>query len=181
MPGVNPLGSLRNWDLIVSLGGREYTLRPATAEEWLSILLEPDIDLSDILPGMLDDEDQSDLEETVFAGQVTEEELTGTALEVLTEAAGRDWWWALKLITFATGAWSVIYGRLLTQGIDPAKLTLGAFLDAMYLTCVQNMSKENRSSFDRELEAPPPGVAIEEAINEEAESASFLSMMNQKL
>lgn len=179
MPGVDPTSSLRPYELIVTLGGRDYTVRAAYADEWLSILLQEDLDLADVIPGMLAEEDQETLATATWDGLIDDQEIQEVALEVIKEVSGRDWWWTLHLLWSATGAWLVAYGRMVAQGIDPTRIPLGAFLDAMYLTFVQNMDKEHRSEFDRMLEQPPPGIEFEEAVDEDAEAAAFLNMMNQ--
>jgi hypothetical protein len=117
--------------------------------------------------------------DAAWDGAISEEEIHEAALEVIKEVSGRDWWWTLHLLWSVTGAWLVIYGQMVGKGIDPTRIPLGAFLDAMYLTCVQNMDKQQRSEFDRMLEKPPPGVEFEEAVDVDAESAAFLNMMNQ--
>lgn len=178
MPGVDPLGSLRAWPLTIELGGREYTTRPVLADEWLTILLEDPLDLAEILPGMLEEADEVALEEALFEGAVSDKEIRDATLEIVALSAGRDWWWVMNLIGAAASAWTVVYGRLVTLGVNPAVMPLGAFLDAMYLSCAQVMDKEQRAQFDRDLEHPPASVTAEEAIDEDAESASFLAMLN---
>lgn len=179
MPGVDPTSSLRPFELIVTLGERDYTVKAAYADEWLAILLQEELDLSEIIPGMLAEDDASELADAVWRDGVADAEIEEVCLEIITEVSGRDWWWALHLLWSATGAWLVVYGRMISQGIDPTRIPLGAFLDAMYLVCVQNMDKDQRSEFDRMLEKPPPGVEFEDAVDVDAESAAFLNMMNQ--
>lgn len=180
MPGVDPTSSLRPYELIVTVGGADFTVRAAYADEWLTILLaEGGVDLSDILPGMLAEDDQSRFAEWAWEGRVGDNEIEDVSFEILKEVSGRDWWWVLNLLWSAAGAWMIVFGRMVSQGIDPTRIPLGAFLDAMYLMCIQNLDKEQRSEFDRMLEKPPPGVEFEEAVDVDAESASFLNMMNQ--
>lgn len=165
---------------MVTLGDQEYRVRAAYAAEWLAVLLDQeDLDLSDVLPGMLTDDDQQRMTDDAWDGAFSDEEIHKAALEVITEVSGRDWWWTLHLLWSVAGAWLVVYGRMVAAGIDPTRIPLGAFLDAMYMTSVQNMDKQQRSEFDRMLEKPPPGVEFEEAVDVDAESAAFLNMMNQ--
>lgn len=165
----------------MTLGGQDYTVRSAYAAEWLAILLEDPFDLSSVLPGMLTEDDQSTLADAAWAGEVSEDELDEAGLEIIAAVTGRDWWWVMHLLWVAAGSWMVVYGKMVSQGVDPTRIPLGAFLDAMYLTCTQHMDKEQRSTFDRMLENPPANVAPEDAIDEDAESAAFLSMMNQSM
>lgn len=179
MPGVDPTSSLRPFELIVTLGGVDYTIRAAYADEWLTILLERELDLSDIIPGMVTEEEQRDLADAAWRGDISDEEIEQACFEIIKETSGRDWWWVLHLLWSAAGAWMIVYGRMVSQGVDPTRIPLGAFLDAMYLMFVQNMDKEQRSEFDRMLEQPPQGVEFEEAVDEDAEASAFLNMMNQ--
>lgn len=180
MPGVDPLSSIQPFELVVTLGDEEYRVRAACAAEWLGVLLsQEDLDLSDVLPGMLTDEDQQRMTDDAWDGAFSDEEVNQAALDVITEVSGRDWWWTLHLLWSVAGAWLVVYGRMVAQGIDPTRIPLGAFLDAMYMTSVQNMDKQQRSEFDRMLEQPPPGIEFEEAVDVDAESTAFLNMMNQ--
>lgn len=180
MPGIDPLSSIQPFKLVVTLGEQEYQVRAAYAAEWLAVLLDQeDLDLSDVLPGMLTDEDQQRMTDDAWDGAFSDEEVHQAALDIITEVSGRDWWWTLHLLWSVAGAWLVVYGRMVAQGIDPTRIPLGAFLDAMYMTSVQNMDKQQRSEFDRMLEKPPPGVEFEEAVDVDAESAAFLNMMNQ--
>lgn len=181
MPGVDPLGSLRPWELIVELGGREYTIRAAYADEWLAILLADPLDLSDIIPGMMGEDDQSEFADATWDGRVSDSDIEEASLEIIREVSGRDWWWVLHLLWSAAGAWMVVYGKMVAQGVDPSRVPLGAFLDAMYLMCVQSMDRDQRSEFDRMLEKPPAGIVPEEVIDEDAEAAAFLNMMNQSM
>lgn len=163
----------------MELGGQEYTVRAAMADEWLTVLLEDPFDSSGVLPGMLTEDDQRRFADATWAGDLDGEELDEVALEVISLVTGRDWWWAMHLLWAAASAWMVVYGKMISRGIDPTRIPLGAFLDAMYLTFVQVMDKDQRSAFDRDLESPPAGVTPEEVIDEDAEAASFLAMMNQ--
>lgn len=165
--------------MVVTLGGRDYHLRPALADEWLAILLESPIDASLIIPGMAEDADEEALEDALLAGEVTAGDIEETCREVITMAAGRDWWWATNLVMSVAGAWMIIYGSLLAKGLDPQRLSLGAMLDAMYAECASRMDKQHLQDFDRQLNMPPAGVTP--TIDEDREAANFVALMNTGL
>lgn len=173
---VDPLASLRAWSCDVTLGGRDYVLRPALALEWLPILMTNPMDIAAIIPGMLTFEDASDLDASLIEGAVELSEVEAVCQEVITMAAGRDWWWACNLLASVAGVWMTIHGALVRHGVDMARLPLGAVLDAMYEECVSRMDKTHRQDFDRQLNIPPAGVVP--VIDEDREAMSFVALMN---
>lgn len=174
--GVDPLASLRPYGFAVDLGGREYEVPPRTGAQWLTVLLPSPLDLADILPGMLGDDDAEVLEEALMAGEVSEQDIKDSVFEVITLAAGRDWWWALNLIQSVATVWTQVYGQLVAQGVRFDQLPLGAVLDAMYATLAARMDKDRLRAFDSDLARPPVGHAPE--LTAEDEEAQFLAAMN---
>lgn len=173
---VDPLASLRGWGSTVELGGREYQLRAALAVEWLPILMIDPLDLSAIIPGMVEQDVEEDLEDALIQGTVSLDEIEQVCREVISMAAGRDWWWALNLLASVAGAWMTIFGNLVARGMDVSRLPLGALLDAMYAECAARMDKDHLRDFDRQLNTPPIGLVP--VINEDVEAANFVALMN---
>lgn len=173
---LDPLASLRPWGFMVDLGGREYEIQPRTGAQWLEVLLPNPLELGDILPGMLGEAEQEELEEALMAGTVSESDIREACYEVIALASGREWWWTLTLVQSATTVWLQIYGQLVAQGVRFDSLPLGAVLDAMYATIASRMSKEQLLSFNSELSKPPAGYAPE--LSREDEEAQFLALMN---
>lgn len=173
---VDPLASLRAWALTVDLGGREYALRPALAGEWLPILMMDPMDISAIIPGMLSSDEVDEFETTMIDGGVSLPEVEEVCREVITFAAGRDWWWACNLLASVSGVWMTIFGTLVRQGLDVGRLPLGAILDALYAECASRMDKAHLQDFDRQLNIPPAGVVP--VIDEEREAMNFVALMN---
>jgi len=175
---VDPLASIRAWTLEVEIAGREYTIAPRLAGEWLAILLDEVFDASLVLPGMLSDEDAEELEEALLDRRVSSSEVTDAALDVVAMAAGRPWWWTLRLSSVLSAHWLTVYGHLTSQGLDINRMTLGSFLDAAYYVCLTMFftKPEQRLQFNRDLETPPVGQKVE--LNEEQEAANFLALMN---
>ncbi len=173
---VDPLASLRAWSCDVTLGGREYVLRPALAVEWLPILMVDPMDLSAIIPGMVSNGDADELENALIEGLVELSEIEAVCQEVITMAAGRDWWWACNLLASVAGVWMTIFGALTRQGVDVARLPLGALLDALDEECLSRMDKQHRQDFDRQLNIPPAGVVPD--IDEDREAMTFVALMN---
>lgn len=173
---VDPLASLRAWGTVVELGGREYPLRAALAVEWLPILMIDPMDLSAIIPGMVEGDLAGDLEDALIRGDVSLDEIEQVCRDVITMAAGREWWWACNLLASVAGAWMVIFGNLVAKGMDVSRMPLGALLDAMYAECAARMDKDHLRDFERQLNTPPIGLVP--VINEDVEAANFVALMN---
>lgn len=171
---VDPLASLRGWELEVELGGGTYRVMPRMAGHWLTILVRNPMDAADILPAMVAEDQQEALEEALVAGAVSADEIHEAVLEVIADASGRPWWWTLRLVQAAVGSWAIIHGSLVAAGANLANMPLGAALDAIYVTCMTRMDKEHREAFDRDLEMPP----ARQEIDEQREAESFLALMN---
>lgn len=173
---VDPLASLKAWPLSVDLGGREYALRPALGGEWLPILMVDPMDIAAIIPGMLSEEAADDFECALIDGEVALPEVEEVCREVITSAAGREWWWACNLLASVSGVWMTIFGTLVRQGVDVDRLPLGAVLDALYAECASRMDKQHLQDFDRQLNIAPAGVVP--VIDEEREAMNFVALMN---
>lgn len=172
---VDPLASVRAWVLEADLGGHEYQVRPALTGEWLPILLGNQIDIADIVPGLFaDPAEEERLEADLMEGRVREAEVREAALEVISAAAGREWWWVMNLLATASSVWMDLYGSLVGRGVNVPTLPFGAFLDALYAEMVNRLDKEHRKALDQQLNVPP----VEEAIDEDREAAAFLALMN---
>ncbi len=171
---VDPLASLRPWTLTVDVGGETYRLEPRNSADWLAVLLQEEIDLADILPGMLDEEGEERLGEALIEGLVSTDEIRECALEIIGTASGRDHWWTLNLTRSVMEVWTQVYGQLISQGVRFDQLPLGAALDAMYAVVASRMDKERLRSFDADLSRPPAGTPL----SEEDESDQFLAAMN---
>lgn len=171
---VDPLASLRGWELEVELGGDTYQVMPRMAGHWLAILVQNPMDPAEILPGMVAEDQQETLEDALLTGVVAANEVREAALEVIADASGRPWWWTLRLVQAAVGSWAVVHGSLVAAGVRLADIPLGAAVDAIYVTCMARMDKEHREAFDRDLEIPP----VQEEIDEQREAENFLNLMN---
>lgn len=174
---VDPLASVASFPVIATLLGEEHTIPAMAAVEWLSILLDGPLDVSRIIPGLLDDDVQDRVDDALWDGELTEKDLVDTALAVLTVAAGRSWWRALHLLSAVGNEWLLVHGRMVMQGVDPGRLSLGGYLDALYAVTVDNMTAEQRRDFDRVLDTPPAGELP--VLDEDAEGQEFLALMSQ--
>lgn len=176
MVNVDPMGSLAPSDIVVSLGDNSYRLPAQSAAGWLALLISNDLD--GVFPGLLDEDVAEQIDEQLWSGEISSVDIREAALDAITVAAGRDWWWALNLIAIVKHSWAHLYGRLVAHGFNIYTESLGAFLDAMYAVCVDQMDEERRREWDRALEQAPSGYRV---IDEEREAQNFLALMNAKV
>lgn len=176
MVAVDPLASLGIHPIWVTIAGREYEMKGRPASKWLDVLISGD--WISIVPGWFSKEDEDFVEQLVMDFEVDPEELDEATRDVVSIAAGRAWWWALQLISYAASDvhhWSRINGRLVLAGVDSRRISLSAWVDAVYAVHIEHMQdKDEYDKFKMQIDTPP----TPDLLNEEEEAAALLSMMD---
>lgn len=171
----DPLASLKIWPTTVTIGDQEYILPGRSAADWLPILMQDPIRVLDIVPGLLDHDDELAVLEMLAEDEISTSDLEEVALDVIAAVGGRNWWWTLRVVYLLSEHWALLFGPIALH--DLTKVPLAALLDSVYYRCITNMENDKRQLFDLELETVPEGVEVE--LDEEAESRAFLKMMEQ--
>lgn len=175
MVAVDPLASLDFDAIYVTIGGMEYRMPGRPAAVWLRTILADEYNL--ILPAWLEPTDSALLMSRLMDDEFTTRELDDAVMDVITIAAGRPWWWALQLIMYASSDvhhWSRINGRLVLAGLNLNKISLSAWVDAVYAIFVERIEPgEEYDKFKTQIDTPPTADLLDE--DEEAEA--FLSML----
>jgi hypothetical protein len=171
---LDPVWSLKPWPAELHLDGETWEFPAAAAVEWLSVLMqeEPDLDqvLMDMCPRGL---------ELLFRDTVEPEVLYRGVLELIEVVAARRWWITLRLISVVRANWHVLGPEMITSGVDPQVLSLAAWLDAMTVLVIQAMDPKEVGLFVSRLELPPPSEVAAEMDRVEEFTMSreqFLSM-----
>lgn len=133
------------------------------------------IDLWDVVPGLCPELD-GPLTKMLLDEEIESEELRKLALSVIENAAGRKWWFAIRLINTVRSSWEVVGGEMVLQGIRAAEMPLGAWLDAALLTCVKGLEPDKITMFLSQLEVPPPDAADEEIAEMVMSPSEFMSL-----
>jgi hypothetical protein len=177
VPKLNrdPVQSLCPFPVEVTVAGHDYLIPALPASVWLSVLMADDLDLSDVFPGLLDEQDMELFEDSVISGQVTLEELEEVILGVIETASARRWFVALRLIEVAKSSWDVLGAELGLRGVDAAQVSLSQWLDILLILALRNMEEKDVQMFCLKLEAPPEGTQDAEPEMEMSESA-FMAM-----
>lgn len=153
--------SLRPWAIEdIEVGERLYRIPAHTADVWLEILLADEVSLHSIIPGLLEPDAGEHFEELIFAGAMQRGEWEELMWDLVGLAAGRDWWTALYLIGNAKYINNLDYvrGQLALHHIDATRISLAAWLDAVYAIFTTHMQPEDRQRFDMQLAKPPAGA-----------------------
>lgn len=144
---VDPLASMRCWEITVELGGREFQIPALPAVDWWPVLL--DTTPTTILD-ILKSETQAgefELDDMLLSGQVTGADLAEVAGDVISEATGRTVHAAFVLATVASVAWPNIGGQLARDGFRWDVQPIGAALDAVYAIVVGGLEEKERDKF----------------------------------
>lgn len=162
MAGADRLASLRPASIEdVVIAGTVYRVPAHAAFRWLETLLPDPVDLWEIVPGMLEPSATDAVIEELTQDRMTREDIIDLGWELVSIAAGRPWWEAMNLIHFADDVQygNYVWGRLALHGVDPTRVSLAAWLDAVYGVFTRNAhTAESRQKFDTSLATPPPGV-----------------------
>lgn len=166
---TDPIWSLRCWPVDVEVAGRVAHIPAMPAADWLAVLAHRPIDLEDVFPG-LSPGGYELVDELLFSGVLSLEDLYQVVLDVITTVTGRPWWIAMRLIEGALLNWGLIGSRLVLAGIDADKISLSAWLDAVYMIIVEGTPEDQLTMFFSKLEFPPPGFEPKEEITMDADA-----------
>lgn len=130
----------------------------------------------DIIPGLCPDQEDEIVEE-LMDSSMSSAEFRDACLDVISEATGRPWWIALRLIAVASESWETVGGRLSYSSIHASQISLGAWLDAVFLICLESMPEDRITMFVSQLEAPPAGMNVGAEVEEMSMSrSSFMAL-----
>lgn len=172
---TDPVWSLRPWPVHLELAGMEFEIPAMVAADWLAILMDPDLRIDSIFPGLLVDADQAEVEVALHGGGLDLEEYVNLGFEILSEVTGRPWWVALRLIGVARGSWDAIGGEIVRKA-DAERLSISGWLDVLYPVIIEGLEDSKRSMFLLKLELAPEGWGEEEADSMEMSTDAFLAM-----
>lgn len=139
---VDPLASMRCWEITVELGGREFDIPALPAVDWWPVLVDSGpAAVVDLLKS------DADLDAMLLDGRITSADLTEVISDVIEEATGRTYHAAFVLATVASSSWPVIGGQLAQSGFQWDRQPIGAALDAIYAIVVGSLEEKNRDKF----------------------------------
>lgn len=176
MPDLaDPLASLEPCGIDVSLGGLIYTIPPVPASKWLSALFDDFGSFSGVIE-LLTVADRAAIEQQIIDGTIAAEDMEAVFHDAVEVASGRTWWVVINYMNLARGFWARFHGRVLASGMNPDKVSFGAYLDAIHFAFIEGREEQGIQKITNFLETPPPGVKID--LDEDSEGETFLAMLN---
>lgn len=162
---MDALAALRSWSYETTFpnvrntrGGLVvFRIEPLPAADWIDATL--DMGHLSYLPGLLPVNERELLLEALEDGHVTAAELAEENQAALEAVSGWAWWSAAKLIGTLGKTWETTGALLTLSGVDPGRVSLGAFLAAFYALIWKDASKEDRLKLAAEVAAMPPELA----------------------
>jgi hypothetical protein len=93
--------------------------------------------------------------EEVWSHPQAVDNMTRESLRLLSEATGRHWWEASRLMKTSLG--TEVLGRLVLAGLDPWQRSIGEWCAATYALCAKGLDEKGRLKLDFQLAVPPSG------------------------
>jgi hypothetical protein len=154
----------------VSFEGQGYTIGAMDAVDWLVHIDGPHPDLYEIFPVLAGQAAVEHVEEALWEGRATHDDIAQLSLDALGVAADRDWWVALRIIGAAKANWEMIH---VNRAVG---MSLAGWLDEIWSKIMERIDPKKKASWVSDIERPPKGVKTE--IDFTAEEAAFLAAMN---
>lgn len=168
MPKFDPLAPVGRWDIEVELAGKTWTIPASSAADWIMPVLggQPDAIL-DLLV-----EDTDTLEDALYSGELSWDEIEAAHRDAIESASGVRWWEAQRLLGLALD-WDGVGGELLLRGFLLEEKSLAQTCAAVWRLATRGADDKDRNKITFEIEKPPPGIDYETIIDEEANLRAF--------
>lgn len=162
----------------VQMAGAYFTIPALSASHWIMAVTSQTLETA-VLPGLLDEEPAEYLLDLLQSGQITGKQLNHASYKAVTQAAGRDWWAAVRLTGTMAAGDGQIMGEMILRGVNPSALTYDHWLSAVYALLTRNKDEKELFKFNASLFLPPniPGLEIEEAVMDEQQVLAMLRTM----
>jgi hypothetical protein len=138
---VDPLASMRCWEIDVELNAEVFTIPALPAVDWWPVLASGSAaSILDLIPS------SEDLEEAILSGGI--DAMTEALMDAVEQATGRTFYQASLLVAVANQSWPAVGGELARRGFRWDVQSIGAALDAVYSVMMDLISKEeDRTKF----------------------------------
>jgi hypothetical protein len=156
--------------LTVVFEDRSYTIAAMDAVEWIALLDGPSPDAYEIFPMSAGVEAVGHVEDALWEGRATSDDIARLGQDAISAAADRPWWVVMNLLASVKGAWSVVHVN------QAAGMSLAGWLDEVWSKTISHIDPKKKASWVSDIERPPKGTGQE--IDFDAEEAAFLAAMN---
>lgn len=141
--------------LTVTVAGARVSLPYRTAADWVQALDH----LGWLAATLADPEGRETIADLLLEHDRARADLRAESLRILSEATGKKWWEAGRLL--ATSVTPEVLGRLVLAGVDAHGRSVGEWCSAVYAMIIKGQDEKGRLRFDFSLSIPPPGYEDE--------------------
>lgn len=162
----------------VEVAGARFRIPPISASGWITAVTAPVMETA-VLPGLLDEEPAEYLLDLLQSERVSERDLLHASYRAIQQAAGRDWWVAVRLTGAMASGEGQIMGEMILRGVNPSALTYDHWLSAVYALLTRNRDEKDLFKFNASLFLPPAieGLEVEDAVMDEQKVLAMLRTM----
>lgn len=153
-------------DIGVTWVGEVFVIPARTAYEWAQLLLASPFDPYDVFPGLAGPAAVVAVEDALGSGKATDDDLSRAALEVISAAGDRPWWVTVRVLACAGTCWDRIGGTLVREGVDARRITLAAWMDAIWMIMKTYVDPKKLAAWTHQVEEAPKGWAQEIDLDE---------------
>lgn len=163
------LAHLRPCPIEVTFDQVPYELPALDAVEWIALIDAPNPDLYEIFPGLAGSRAVEHVEDALWDGRVTPDDVGKVALAAIGAAGDRNWWEVLRIIHAAKSAWDVVHVN------RASTMSLAGWLDELWSSIMNHIDPKKRAAWVSEIQSPPKGT--DEEVNFDDEERAFLAAM----
>lgn len=133
---------------------QEFPFPVLPAQEWLEILGSNSwvVAVVGTIPGTW----HETFIDRVELGRIGTADVRAFAHSALAQSAGRPWWEAERLVNSCFTDGGRLLGTVLTNGVDPSRMTLAVFLACVWATLTKGADATGMAKLESELLPPPP-------------------------
>lgn len=160
----------------VRLAGRVWPIPPRPASDWIQALISQPSEPA-ILPGLLDEADAERMLDFGMRQMFTPAQWRRATVGAVSDAAGRDWWQAMRLVQTADDTLGRVYGELLLQGVDAARVSFAAWCAAVYALLVRNLDEKQLARLQTKLMLVPVDIDQDVAVTGPSDAQQIRALM----
>lgn len=149
---------------------REYDIPALDAVDWIALLEGDSPDLYEIFPKLAGGNAVEDVEDALWDERVTTDDLARISYDLISTAADRPWWVALRIIHVARDAWDRVHVN------NAAGMSLAGWLDEVWSRMLNHVDPKKKAAWISDMRRAPKGW--DEQVDFDEEEQAFLNAMN---
>jgi hypothetical protein len=139
--------------ITLDLAGYDVVVPYRSADVWLESLTGNPVNT---LLALVRETTAEILMSELASGEMTGEELAKASYSLFEQAIPFKWWEGYRLLMLSTTR--EVVGGMTLAGVDPAKISVGVWVSAVYAMLTQNADSKAKGKFDMQLSIPPEGI-----------------------